>query len=771
MFKGHNESLHYKMYKSGKSWVFAGIVSVGLLVGFGGVTALADTAPTASDDPTGQVVAEKQPAKDDDSATKEPQADSALPDDSKPEVTTPDGQQPASTPAGSNLENPDDQAPTKDPTNQQEQNLDNADVHTEEPETPVTPTPTKHPSRLAKLAAPAPAPAPAPTATPTAVPEAAPITASDASIDTWMPNKTLQQLVANQLKKSVNDLTKDDVTSLTRLEATHVLHSPNVFVDGTSSFDLKGLELATNLTYLDLSFDPSYDTLSLSEKKRSEWGDVTSLDALSGLTNLQTLLLAHNRITDISPLQNLKHLKVLDVSDNQISDFSMLDASMLTTMSIGSQIATSNTVQFIDPKNPTLTLSQLVKLPQNLDGQLKRPFDVPERYAIFTRDLTKEINGNTSTIKTLFYRSGTDLQGYQVLDDSGTVQFTNIAPQETPYYINSNEWRNIYDYPGSTPIQTPYKYYLRANLQLYYTLTGSTTKQHTSFTVFIPYDNLQTAGDLTVKYLDADGKAIQDDQVISGKLTSDTYDLTAETTSLKGYTFDHADGNLTGPYTTDPQTVSLYFTKDATKPVTPPVVTPTTTVTVTTHYVDQNGQSLHADQVQTGQAGDHYTTDAVDIPGFALTATPANASGTLGSTDVAVTYVYNQLDNPDQPTTPAPITDNSDDDATAGTGTDIMTGQQAAQVTPQADDVANLVSHAGQAATIADLTATGNQPAKVTTTNTATATASSAANTITTKPTAKTTLPQTNDQTRSPLIGLALLLGTLIGFGLKRKQR
>jgi LPXTG-motif cell wall-anchored protein len=367
------------------------------------------------------------------------------------------------------------------------------------------------------------------------------------------------------------------------------------------------------------------------------------------------------------------------------------------------------------------------------------------------------------------------MANYQLLDN-GNIQFSDIFSQEPFGTVSENDWKDANDdyeintLPAVAIIKQDHKFYLRADLSLRYTLASNSTKtQNAFFKIFIPYDNLQTAGDLTVKYLNIDGTPIQADQVITGKLTSDTYDLTAETTSLTGYTYDHVDGgDLTGAYTTEPQTISLYLTKDATKPVTPvtpPVVTPTTTVTVTTHYVDQNGQSLHADQIQTGQAGDHYTTAALALPNYTLTATPANASGTLGTADVVVTYVYHQLDDPDQPTTPAPTTDSSDDNATSDTGT--TTGQQAAQVNPQVADVATLVSHAGQGATIADLTTTTGQPAQVTTTSTAPAGTTSPAPT---QSTAKTTLPQTNDQTRSPLIGLALLVGTLIGFGLKRKQ-
>lgn len=758
MFKGHNESLHYKMYKSGKSWVFAGIVSVGLLVGFGGVTASADTAPTTSDDPAGQVMAEKQPTPADGSVTDTSKADASLPGAANSDDVAPDDQQPDTTPTAADTtpdtvpDDPTSPAPTDDPQNQDP--VDN-DGHTAEPTAPVTPT--RHPGRLAKMAAPTPqnpaTPAPttpAPVATPAAVPEAAPVTASDASIDTWMPNKSLQDLVASQLKKTPATLTKNDLLKLTKLEIGWGQASTHI--DGTSSYSLEGLQYATNLTYLDLG----YNLMNRQFNKYTN-GDITDISRLAALTKLTYLDLSANRISSVSALANLKNLKTLIISGNAIADFSALDYKQYSKMEFGTQDIVLTDPVTIDPSNPTVTIPQIFKLPQNYNVKLQ--YDVATDYTKTIKDLyvwQDPMSGNGATRR--FIRGGiikTDDQGNHVANPDGSVTFIDIPKQISPANVLS-------DRPNISIIQNPVTYYLIEDIVSGYEVQVN---------IFIPYDNPKTAGDLTVKYLNIDGTTIQADQVITGKLTSDTYDLTAETTSLTGYTYDHVDGgDLTGAYTTEPQTISLYFTKDATKPVTPvtpPVVTPTTTVTVTTHYVDQNGQSLHADQIQTGQAGDHYTTAALALPNYTLTATPANASGTLGTADVVVTYVYHQLDDPDQPTTPAPTTDSSDDDATAGTGTGIMVGQQAAQVNPQVADVATLVSHAGQGATIADLTTTTGQPAKVTTTSTTPAGTTSPAPT---QSTTKTTLPQTNDQTRSPLIGLALLVGTLIGFGLKRKQ-
>ncbi|WP_125765400.1 MucBP domain-containing protein [Levilactobacillus mulengensis] len=767
MLDTNNHSIHYKMYKSGKSWVFAGLISAGLLLSFGGETAFADT-PSDSDSTatqTEQVSPEKPVVQPDQttlskSSTDSDPAPAQDPEDNNP--TEPENSQPDNAPAPS--DDPDKNITPQDneetnPSNLHKNNYSTSGGTTDSlNKTPggsdVPPIKQTAPERPQPRLAMAPgAPTPVPAAAPVAV--TAPIAEDDESIDVWMPNKTLQALVANQLHKSVDSLTKDDMASLTTLAATHKQYSPNVFVNATDSFDLTGLELATNLTYLDLSFDPTVDFSSFPNKPRSHWGDVTSLEKLSGLTNLQTLILAHNRITDISPLGNLKNLKVLDLSDNLISDFSMLDASQFTSLSIDKQLVTPDTVHFIDPKNPTLTLSQLMKLPQNFNGQYKQPFDQDDRYARYTRLVSETATSeNTLTGNMLFYRSGTKLEDYKVLDDTGTVQFTNIHLQNEDYIINYSDWTDIFEYPGVTPIQHPYQYYLRANLQVSYTPTGSTNKKNVYFTVFIPYANPEKAANLTVHYVDmASNKPIQADKIITDKLTSDTYDLTAEQTSVKGYTFDHADGALTGNFTADPLTVTLYFTKDPTKPVTPvtpPVVTPTTQTTVTAHYVDQNGKTVHADQVLTGHAGDSYSTTAFTIPGYDLTTTPENASGTFGDTDTTVTYVYR--------------------DQTSGNGVEVNIDPadpaQPAKEEPTTGDQAATIHHPGSEATNQKGGAAVRVPATTLTNQKLTTPVKSVA----ASSASKTTLPQTNEHRVTPLLGIVLLLGTFLGFGLKRKQ-
>ncbi|PIO87420.1 MBG domain-containing protein [Loigolactobacillus backii] len=67
---------------------------------------------------------------------------------------------------------------------------------------------------------------------------------------------------------------------------------------------------------------------------------------------------------------------------------------------------------------------------------------------------------------------------------------------------------------------------------------------------------------------------------------------------------------------------------------------------VTVNYVDQNGKQVATSETQTKlHDGDDYTTTAKVVNGYYLTAVPSNAKGTIGTSDLTVTYVYNKVGN------------------------------------------------------------------------------------------------------------------------------
>ena len=52
--------------------------------------------------------------------------------------------------------------------------------------------------------------------------------------------------------------------------------------------------------------------------------EISDLDLLTDLTQIEELRLSFNKINDVRPLKDLKQLRVLNLSDNQITDVSAL---------------------------------------------------------------------------------------------------------------------------------------------------------------------------------------------------------------------------------------------------------------------------------------------------------------------------------------------------------------------------------------------------------------------------------------------------------------
>ena len=79
-----------------------------------------------------------------------------------------------------------------------------------------------------------------------------------------------------------------------------------------------GLETATGLTFLDIQNN-----------------NIRNIDALSGMTQLQTLYLCDNAVVEVEPLASLKNLTILDISRNTIRDiFPICELTGLTFLNI-----------------------------------------------------------------------------------------------------------------------------------------------------------------------------------------------------------------------------------------------------------------------------------------------------------------------------------------------------------------------------------------------------------------------------------------------------
>lgn len=106
---------------------------------------------------------------------------------------------------------------------------------------------------------------------------------------------------------------------------------------------------------------------------------------------------------------------------------------------------------------------------------------------------------------------------------------------------------------------------------------------------------------------------------------------------------------------------------------------------VTVHYTNQQGASIAPDTVLSdGAVGQTYTTTPKTIAGYTLDQSklPANATGTFGTTAIAVTYVYDQNES-------APVTVTYVDETTGAAVAEpqVLTGKYGESYTTQAKAV------------------------------------------------------------------------------------
>lgn len=137
--------------------------------------------------------------------------------------------------------------------------------------------------------------------------------------DVRIPDANLRAVIADSLGKARDEpITRAEMATLTELKA----HEANIR-------DLSGLQFATNLEHLWLTYNPFSDVSALCDltdlRTLVFYGNaISELSPLSGLTGLTDLHLNDNRISNIAPLAGLTHLTSLTLGGNEIRDVSAI---------------------------------------------------------------------------------------------------------------------------------------------------------------------------------------------------------------------------------------------------------------------------------------------------------------------------------------------------------------------------------------------------------------------------------------------------------------
>ncbi|WP_312730231.1 MucBP domain-containing protein, partial [Enterococcus sp.] len=139
---------------------------------------------------------------------------------------------------------------------------------------------------------------------------------------------------------------------------------------------------------------------------------------------------------------------------------------------------------------------------------------------------------------------------------------------------------------------------------------------------------MNTAEDVTVKYLDENGQTLAPNVTLSGYVGEP---FTTEEKDISGYTLKEIQGDRIGTFSDVAQEVVYVYERSDAAPV-------------TVKYEDTEGNELAAPTVMNGKIGLPYTSEAKTIPGWFVAQTPSNANGTYSETAQEVVYVYERSD-------------------------------------------------------------------------------------------------------------------------------
>ncbi|WP_225356113.1 MucBP domain-containing protein [Levilactobacillus brevis] len=599
MFKAMNSKEHYKMYKKGKLWMVAGVFTATVMMGLvGGQPAQAATTTTADASTTETVTPAKATATEQSSAAATPAsaASSAITPNSAATSVAQSATQAATSSAApvisktASAVTPDSTATnsTSTPASAAPSSVAPVSSAAAIDATKVA-TPVSAATAQVKAATTRNAAAVAPVAA--TIQSVAP---TDVTIDQWMPDTNLQQVVLHELAKTTGITSADQITqammgNLTKLyvDTSAQQNNKDYYLATMQVRSLQGLEYAKNLT--DLWICPNLDANLNWTGAYMKYGSISDISALAGLTNLTELNLQMNQISNISALKNLK-LKGVSLSYNQISDLSPLQNSkdtMSTSATMAYQIIKLPTI-VLNAKTTSYTMPSFIIT--NLDGG-----NVP-----ITPVQTSPYFGMTSA------GTGTNL-------DDATVAWKDLGQSGYLFVDWHDTLLGLPGYPFDGEIVQPY------------TLSDS-------------------VGNVNVNFKTTSGLSLAPQVTLSGNL-GDDFDLNQSATVMnavqkimaQGYAYQGTanDMAVTGVYAEDPTNITLLFGVKK--------------LAATFNFIDDQGHTLAVPQTMTGDYGQAWQTQIPSLKGYTfkqatqdgqpLTLTDGQLAGTL-TADTTINLIY-----------------------------------------------------------------------------------------------------------------------------------
>ncbi len=411
------------------------------------------------------------------------------------------------------------------------------------------------------------------------------------SLDAWMPDKNLQNEVAKGLNKTVDTITQEDMANLKQLDFSSLVKDTVV--------DFTGLEYASNLQAL-------YTTSIIA----------TNVPKITMAENA-TLFTRPNVLAQILPKGSFSNIHIGNYDayltaqeligvgqylSGWVTDYLTVYASSMTDFSKLELSAEhhQNSQLSIMTQEKILLEPMLVK-----DGQS----DVLYKDRMMVDTQGNALLSSLSNKKYSYSIRGIDKNGYifPLYENDGFelteegIQFKNIPA-------------NV-DYLSITSL-------VPNRLSTERSASTGTIQYLVNYQLPVKYVN--TAEDVSVKYVDENKKTLLPDVTLSG-VVGEPY--TTQEEPIAGYTLKEIQGDKTGTFSDTPQEVVYVYKRSDAAPV-------------TVRYEDTEGNQLAEPTILNGKVGLPYESEAKELSGWTVSQIPSNAKGMFSTTAQEVIYVY-----------------------------------------------------------------------------------------------------------------------------------
>ncbi|MBO0451349.1 MucBP domain-containing protein [Candidatus Enterococcus murrayae] len=420
------------------------------------------------------------------------------------------------------------------------------------------------------------------------------------SVETWMPDPNLRKAVAYYLGQiDPNDITKEAIADLDMLTFDqYTLDIP----EGTV-VDFTGLEYAGELLALDSTYiiAENVPTIKVAEdsfvyvmpnvlKKLENSGNVAQLQIG---TRYGEGVPASELVGLGEYIHRLNPTNYLRIFSKDMADFSAIGIQSEALTEIWS-------AEFVTQSQ--LQLPEL-RVEQGHTGEVQ-----------YKQETLKDFMGNS-------------LLSAATHSAPGMVWFLNENKEEIEYpSVDYTEEGMVFE-----AIPEEAAYVLVEFMQLPTALSNSINTRALTYATYtlralVPITRFQPAADVTVRYHDEAGEQIADEEILTGNIGEE---YISEQKVIGGYTFKEVQGNPTGPFTAQPQTVTYVYTKN-----------PVQAGDVTVKYQDTEGNPIADEEILTGTIGEEYVSEQKVIDGYTFKEVQGNATGPFTAQPQTVTYVY-----------------------------------------------------------------------------------------------------------------------------------